>query len=520
MDRRCGVLMPVSSLPGAYGIGCFSHEAYEFVDFLKETGQTYWQILPLCQTGFGDSPYQSVSTFAGNPYFIDLNEFVEKGYISREDLNSYDFGDNPGHVDYGKMYNARYAALRKAYENSPFALNLQGAWKDSSNDKERNDFEAFINDNTDWLYDYALYSVIKADENMCSLMDWDDALRLREKKSIDEAASVHRDDMRYQYFIQYFFSRQWQALKAYANENGILIIGDVPIYVAMDSADLWSHPELFELDKDKRPLKVAGCPPDAFSKDGQLWGNPVYRWEVHKKDGYSWWIKRMEHAFKLYDIVRIDHFRGFESFWSVDADAKTAAKGEWVKGPGLDLFDTLKKKLGDMPVIAEDLGFLTPEVLKMVKDSGYPGMRIVEFAFDKSNDNLYLPHMIPNNAVAYTGTHDNQTLTGWYLTLDDETRDFVHEYMEIPAWTELVDINFRIISSLMKCAADTVIIPMQDYFALDDSARLNEPSTLGENNWCWRMSGIPQDEEFIRRMYRTAWIYDRVPSRRHQSQFD
>ena len=505
--------MPVSALPGAYGIGCFSKEAYGFVDFLKRTGQSYWQILPHCQTGFGASPYQSISTFAGNPFFVDLNEFLNAGYISKEDLDLFDFGTDPSHIDYDKMDKNRYAALRKAYENSPFALKPSDKWNAPEYDDERKAFDSFIDKNSFWLRDYALFSAIRESLGMISLQKWDEKLRLRDKKSLEAASKEFAGQIRFWYFVQYFFTKQWSALKSYANENGVRIIGDVPIYVALDSADVWANPKLFELDKAGHPTVVAGCPPDAFSEDGQLWGNPVYDWAEHKKNGYEWWIARMAHAFSMYDVVRLDHFRGFESFYTIKAGAENAKVGEWVKGPGLSLFDALKEKLGDRPVIAEDLGFLTPEVLEMVAQSGYPGMKIVEFAFDKSNNNLYLPHMIPKNSVAYTGTHDNQTLTGWYLSLDDPTRDFVHDYMEIPAWDELININFRIIRSLMKSAADTVIVPLQDYLALDDSARINIPSTLGGNNWCWRIDHIPGDESLLDRIYRTAWLYDRLSDR-------
>ncbi len=467
--RRSGILMPISSLPGKYGIGTFSKEAYAFVDFLQQAGQRLWQILPLGPTGYGDSPYQSFSTFAGNPYFIDLEALIEEGLLTAEECEALDWGGDEEYVDYGKIYVSKFQALRLAFSRV-----------DLEHDKE---FFAFIARNYDWVIDYALFMAIKnAHEGMC-FNEWEEEIFLRKEAALEACRKEYAEDILFYEFLQYVFDKQWKALKEYANEAGIKIVGDLPIYVSSDSADLWANPELFQLDDKNMPVAVAGCPPDAFSETGQLWGNPLYDWDYHKETGYAWWIRRIEHSFELYDVVRIDHFRGFESYYSIPAGSKNAQKGKWEKGPDTDLFDAMEKALGKKEVIAEDLGLLTPAVVKMVKTTGYPGMKVFQFAFYEDSDSEYLPQNHVENCVIYTGTHDNQTLLSWYLDLTKEDRDFLEEYTGITSWKNVCPV---MIKYAMMSVAETCIIPMQDYLELDDSARMNEPGTTADN-WRWRM---------------------------------
>lgn len=507
MKRRCGVLLPVASLPGRYGIGCFSRDAYDFMDFLQEAGQTYWQILPLGQTGYGDSPYQSFSTFAGNPYFIDLQEFIDRGYITAEEADECDFGDDPRYVDYEKIYFQRYPLLWKAYENSPFALYVKDKWKDSRFDADRAGFEAFILRAADWLPDYALYCAIKKYFKGKSFIEWDDDIRLRRPAVLEEYRQRLADSIRFYEFQQYFFDLQWHKLKKYANDRGIRIIGDIPIYVAFDSADTWSHPELFQLDERGYPTDVAGVPPDAFSATGQLWGNPLYRWDYNKETGYAWWISRLRQCFSLYDVVRIDHFRGFDEYYAVPFGESTAMNGEWRPGPGMDLFDAMKKALGKRDVIAEDLGLLTDSVIRMVKKSGFPGMKVLEFAFDGKSSNAYLPHNYVRNCIAYTGTHDNQTLRGWYDGLGRKGKKIVRRYSGTSARAK--NPEKQLIRMLFMSVADTVIVPIQDYLGLGDEARINTPSTLG-GNWQWRLLPGELTGELGGKMREMAEVYGRV----------
>ncbi|MCR4842075.1 MAG: 4-alpha-glucanotransferase [Eubacterium sp.] len=505
-DRKCGILTPVSALPGPYGIGCFGEEAYRFVDFLSDTKQSYWQILPLGQTGFGDSPYQSVSTYAGNPYFIDLRELAHLGYIGWDDLNGTFFGEDEGLIDYGALYGARYPILRRAYENSPYALHPHDWWAGGEHDNVRTEFGAFVDENSSWIWDFALFSSIKKAMDDKPYLLWEDGLRLRRGEDMERAYAQYADDVRFYCFIQFHFFRQWKRLKAYANERGIMIIGDIPIYVAPDSADTWSHPGLFMLEDDGTPTMVAGVPPDAFSEDGQLWGNPLYRWSEHESTGYEWWISRLAHAFSMYDVVRIDHFRGFESFYAIPYGQETARDGEWMKGPGYPFFSAVEEALGDRPIIAEDLGYLTPEVKELLEQCGYPGMKVLEFAFGSGPENDYLPHRYPENCVAYTGTHDNETLLGWYYSLNAPERDFVRTYTGVP---DDGAPNSHMIRALFMSKADTVIVPIQDYLCLDNHARINTPSTMGGNNWRYRLPSVPCDGGLIDRISAFVRMYGR-----------
>ncbi|MBQ8816134.1 MAG: 4-alpha-glucanotransferase [Lachnospiraceae bacterium] len=491
--RRSGILMPVSSLPGPYGIGTFSKEAYDFVDFLKAAGQTLWQILPLGPTGYGDSPYQAFSTFAGNPYFIDLEALIEEGLLTKEECDALDWGGSVEYVDYANLYRSKFKALRLAFSREKL--------------EENEGFLAFIAQNYDWVLDYALFMAIKNAHNGACWTTWEEELLLRKESALEKYRAECMEDILFYEYTQYLFDKQWNALKAYANEAGIKIVGDVPIYVALDSTDIWANPELFQLDEKHMPLAVAGCPPDAFSETGQLWGNPLYRWEYHRETGYAWWIKRMKHSFALYDIVRIDHFRGFESYYSIPADADTAIKGVWEKGPGLELFKTIEAALGSQEVIAEDLGVLTPAVNKMLKDSGYPGMKVFQFGFYQDSDSAYLPHNQIENCVIYTGTHDNQTTLGWYQDLSAEDRAFLEEYAGITSWRNVCS---KMIKQAMMSVSDTCMIPMQDYLELDDRARINEPGSLGDN-WKWRMNPevTSQYETLAERIHKLVKMFGR-----------
>ena len=506
MKRTCGILLPVTSLPSKYGIGCFSTEAYRFVDFLEEAGQSWWQILPLGQTGYGDSPYQSFSTFAGNPYLIDLEQLIGAGYLSREEVDQYDFGGSPSYVDYDRIYQVRYLLLHRAYGNSPFALHPQGEWNSASFNRDRYDFETYITKNREWLEDYALYSALKGRFENAAWMEWDEEIRLRRPEAVKKWRAELADDTRFFCFLQYMFFRQWKAVKDYANNRGIRIIGDLPIYVALDSSDTWSHPEMFKLDQEGRPSVVAGCPPDAFSATGQLWGNPIYDWEKHRKEKFAWWKSRMDHAFFLYDAVRIDHFRGFESYYEIPAEEDTAMNGTWVKGPGMELFRELAGTIGSRQVIAEDLGFLTPEVHELLAETGYPGMKVLQFAFDAMSDSEYQPHNFGKNCVVYTGTHDNDTTRGWFDNTKAEIRDYAFRYLGVTRREEAVAAMIR---AAMMSVADICIIPMQDYLGLGSEARINTPSTLG-NNWKWRAMPNVFTKRLARQLKDQARLYARL----------
>ena len=495
MKRASGILLPVSSLPSRYGIGCFSKEAREWIDLLKRTGQSYWQVLPLSPTGYGDSPYQGFSSFAGNPYFIDLEALVAEGLLTREECESADFGNDPARVDYGKLYENRLSLLRLAYERSGIGTDP--------------DFIGFVRENADWLDDYALFMAVKKRFGGAPFFEWAEDIRKRWGYSLDYYRRECYFEIEFYKYTQYLFWKQWKALKQYANANGIRIIGDVPIYVALDSADAWASPELFDFGADGMPASVAGCPPDAFSADGQLWGNPLYRWEYHRQTGFDWWCRRLAHCFKLYDVVRIDHFRGFDAYYSIPYGDRTARGGHWEKGPGMELFRALNDRLGKKEIIAEDLGFLTPSVRKLLADSGYPGMKVIEFAFDPREESDYLPHTYDRNCAVYTGTHDNETLVQWYRGLDAESRAFAEEYMNNVSTPE-AERYWDFIRLAMMSTADTCVIPAQDYLGLGEEARLNHPSTLGKN-WTWRMLPDMFDAALEEKIYRLTRISARLP---------
>ena len=485
--------MPVFSLPSKYGIGCFSKEAYKFVDKLKKAGQSYWQILPLGPTGYGDSPYQSFSTFAGNPYYIDLKTLIKDGLLTKKECKAYDFGEKEDEIDYEKIYRARFKVLKKAYDRF----------------EKGKDYNDFVNENSYWLEDYALYMAIKDRNNGVSWKEWEAPLRDREESALAQAREELAEEIDFYRFQQYEFDKQWKKLHAYANAQGVKIIGDIPIYVAFDSADTWASPELFQFDENNNPTGVAGCPPDAFSATGQLCGNPLYNWEYHKETGYAWWIQRIAYCLKLYDVVRIDHFRGFDEYYAIPYGEETAVNGKWMPGPVMDLFRAIEAKLGRPEIIAEDLGFLTPSVLKLLKDSGFPGMKVLQFAFDARESSNYLPHTYPTNCVVYTGTHDNDTTRGWYHEVGKDARDFAKEYMCKPRLDEDT-LTGDFIAMAMSSVADLCVIPMQDYLNLGSSARINIPSTLG-GNWVWRMKKKQFSDSVVDEIARVTKLYGRMP---------
>ncbi len=492
MKRASGILLPVFSIPSEYGIGAFSKEAYQFVDFLKAAGQTYWQVLPLGATGYGNSPYQSFSTFAGNSYFIDLEQLVSEGYLTEEECCQYDFGKDRTAVDYEKIYLSRFKILRTAFEKSRI--------------EEKDDFREFVKKNNDWLEDYVLYMAVKDSMGGEKWSDWQEDLKCRKIEALEGYREKLKEDVLFYKFQQYLFTVQWKKLKRYANEKGIRIIGDIPIYVAYDSADTWANQELFQLDGGGQPVNVAGCPPDAFCATGQLWGNPLYRWEYHRETGYEWWIKRLAYCYELYDVVRIDHFRGFDEYYSIPYGDVTAANGRWEKGPGYDLFKAVKKQLGNREVIAEDLGYLTPSVMSLLKKTGYPGMKILQFAFDSREEGDYLPHNYTANSVVYTGTHDNDTFLGFYGQIKRGERAFLRKYLNMK---KNHDMGWEFIRAALASVSDTAVIPMQDYLGLGSEARINTPSTLG-NNWEWRMTREQMEKGLADKIHQLCRLYGRV----------
>lgn len=473
--RTAGILLPITSLPSKYGIGCFSQAAYDFVDKLSQSEQSYWQILPIGSTGYGDSPYQSFSTFAGNPYMISLEELIETGLLKEEECENVCFGNSESFIDYKLMYENRYSLLKKSFERS--------------NINKNNEFQEFVEKNSWWLDDYALFMAVKDKFDGKPWTEWEEGIRLRKPNSLDFYNSELHNNIEFQKYMQFVFYTQWNKLKKYANSKNIRIIGDIPIYVAMDSADVWSNPRLFQLDKNNSPIAVAGCPPDGFSKDGQLWGNPLYNWDVHKKTEYEWWLNRLRYCFNIFDVVRIDHFRGFDEYYSIPYGDKNAINGHWEKGPGMDLFNKVKEKLGKRNVIAEDLGYMTNSVRQLVANTGFPNMKVLEFAFDERDTgcrNDYLPHNYSSNCVAYTGTHDNQTITSWFYTITKDEQKIARDYL-CDYHTPKEQLNLSFISLIMRSAAGICIIPLQDYLGLTDEARINTPSTIG-NNWRWRVT--------------------------------
>ena len=476
--RSSGVLMHITSLPGQFGIGTFGKSAYEFVDFLEETKQTYWQILPLTTTSYGDSPYQSFSAVAGNLNLIDFSLLKEDGLLEESDYVKVNFGENPEKVDYALLFEARRPILEKAVANT------------SKNSEVLAEIEKFEAENSSWLADYAEYMAIKESFGYKSFIHWDEDIKKGEETAREKYRTELQDSIRYYTVTQYFFFKQWLALKEYANEKGIKIIGDMPIYVSADSVEMWTMPELFKVDANNEPLYVAGCPADDFSPTGQLWGNPIYDWEKHKEQGFSWWIYRVQESFKIYDVLRIDHFKGFSDFWQIDKDAENAVNGTWEAGPGIELFQKIKEQLGDLPIVAENLGFIDAKAEKLLDDSGYPGMKILQFAFP-GEDNLDRPHHYTQNSVAYTGTHDNDVVNGWYEKLSESEKELVSEYLNRRDDETITEAMIR---GIYSSVSDYAIVTMQDLLDKDATSRMNVPSTVG-GNWEWRMLAEDLTEE-------------------------
>ena len=493
--RRSGILMHLSSLPSPYGIGTMGKTAREFIDFLAAAGQSCWQLLPVCPTSYGDSPYQSFSTYAGNPYFIDLDELTASGLLLREDYETTDWGENPAAVRYDLLYRNRYPVLRKAAEH--FRRNLPEA------------FETFCKENAYWLEDYALFMALKEAFGGAPWLEWEEGLKNREPEALVAARKQYAEEISFQKTLQYLFFSQWRALRRYANARGISIIGDLPIYVSLDAVDVWASPQLFQLEETRYPKEVAGCPPDGFSDIGQLWGNPLFDWEYMAKDQYAWWVRRIHYLCGVYDILRIDHFRGFDSYYAIPYGDHDARNGHWRKGPGMELFRALEQAVGKQNIIAEDLGFLTDSVRRLLEESGFPGMKVLEFAFDRrdANGGAYLPHMYPRNCVAYTGTHDNETIMGWVSTADPEDVAHAKEYLGLH---EEEGYNWGMMRALWASAADLAVVPFQDLLGLGSESRMNTPSTVGKN-WRWRTLSGTFGPELAEKVRHKMELYGRLP---------
>ena len=489
--RESGILMHISSLPGPYGIGSMGKNAFEFVDFLEKAGQKVWQILPLSPTGYGDSPYQSCSAFAGNHYLIDLDTLIEEGLLEKAEAGSFFWGKSEEKVDFGALYESRSKVLRLAY--SRFVPDEK--------------YNKFVSENEKWLSEYALFAAIKDSFGGKPWTEWPKELRLRDEKALSEKREELSEDISFRFFLQYEFYSQWEKLRSYANKKGIKVVGDIPIYVPLDSADVWAEPEQFLLNEDLSPKCVAGCPPDSFSADGQLWGNPIYDWEKMKKSGFAWWIKRLGAARHLYDIIRIDHFRGFESYWSIPAGDKTAMNGHWEKGPGMDFMNAIKTALPEIDFIAEDLGYVTPEVRKLQEDSGYPGMKVMQFAFDSREAGNYLPHTYPENSVVYSGTHDNPTLVQWLSEVAESDLEEGKAYLGL---SEEEGIVKGIIRGCMASVSRLCVISMQDYLELGKEARMNLPGTLSDKNWTWRAKPGFASEELGEYILKITKRFERI----------
>lgn len=494
-ERSSGILLHPGSLPGKYGIGTLGHEAMKFIDFLKKSNQKLWQIFPLGPTGYGDSPYQSFSSFAGNPYLIDFDTLISYGLLQNEDFDNTFWGENPEYIDYGAIYNQKFPLLKKAFNN----------FKSGDFTELKNEFHKFKEENSSWLEDYSMFISLKNRFNGLQWGQWPEDIKLRNIEAINKYREELYDEIEFQKFIQYLFFKQWFEIKKYANENGIKIIGDIPIFVAADSADTWANPEIFLFDHNLNPVKVAGVPPDYFSETGQLWGNPLYNWDKLAETNYKWWIERVRANLSICDIIRIDHFRGFESYWAVPFGDDTAQNGEWQKGPGISLFSAIKNQLGELPIIAEDLGFMTPEVINLREETGFPGMKILGFAFDSGEENDYLPHTYVKNCVVYTGTHDNDTLAGWFDKANENDRNFAKEYLNI---SDNSQMNWGMIKGAWRSVADMAIAPIQDFLGLGSEARINTPG-IASGNWQWRLEENMLTDELAEKIAKITKMYGR-----------
>ena len=492
MERAAGILLSVSSLPSPYGIGTLGRAAYDFIDFLAEAGQKYWQMLPVGPISYGDSPYQSFSAFAGNPYYIDLDLLVADGLLTRAEAEAPDWGDDPRRVDYGAVYASRFALLEKAFDRG---------W-----DRDREPVARFLVKNRAWLGDYALFMALKRHFNMAAWTEWpDEDIRLRKPDAVSAWAGRLDRDVRFFIYLQYLFQKHWDALKAYAAKKGVATIGDLPIYVAMDSADVWANPQKFLLDSQNIPTVVSGVPPDAFTADGQLWGNPIYNWKKMAADGFIWWEARMRSTLERFDVARLDHFRGLESYWAVPYGDPTAATGRWEPGPGAAFIRMLHEKFPDSYIIAEDLGFITPEVRALLEMSGFPGMKVLEFAFDHREPSDNLPHRCPLNSVCYTGTHDNSTLVGWLADTDPKDLAVAKAYLGL---NREEGFDWGILRGGMGTASRLFIAQMQDYLGLDDQARMNRPG-IPAGNWQWRMLPGEASAPLARKIKNLTMLFER-----------
>lgn len=487
--RSGGILLPIFSLPGPYGIGTMGAEARRFVDFLQSAGQRYWQILPICPTSYGDSPYSSFSTFAGNPYFIDLDQLHMDGLLEKAEYEHLDWGE--GEVHYDSLYASRFPVLRLAFQR--FVQDPP------------TDFADFCRDNP-WVEDYALFMTLKDANGGKSWQEWPKEQCRRETKTLEQVRLAHNEDIAFWKCVQYLFYRQWFELKRYANDRGVSIIGDLPIYVALDSADVWANPGQFQLDRSLRPIEVAGCPPDGFSEDGQLWGNPLYDWDKMRREDYRWWMDRVEHQCGIYDVLRIDHFRGFEAYYAIPYGAETARNGRWRTGPGMNFFRAVEKRVGKQPIIAEDLGFLTDGVRELLRDSGFPGMKVLEFAFDSRENSDYLPHNYDKHCVVYTGTHDNDTVMGWMASAGREDVEFAKDYLRL---TPEEGYHWGMMRGAWSSVANLAVVQMQDVLGLGSEGRVNTPSTVGRN-WRWRMQKGAATRELAQKLRRQMEIYRRL----------
>ncbi|WP_314393885.1 4-alpha-glucanotransferase [Leptotrichia shahii] len=494
-ERSSGILLHPTSLPGKYGIGSLGKEAYKFVDFLKKSNQKLWQIFPLGPTGYGDSPYQCFSSFAGNPYLIDFDLLIEQNLLTEEDLKDVNFGGNEEYIDYGAIYNQKYPLLRKAYEN----------FKANGNKELKEKLETFKTENSSWLDDYSLYISLKNHFNGLPWNEWEDDIRTRKEAAINKYKAELANEIEYHNFIQFLFFTQWNNVKKYANDNGIKIIGDIPIFVAVDSSDAWANPEIFLFDPELKPVKVAGVPPDYFSATGQLWGNPLYDWDKLKELNYKWWVDRVKANLSTCDIIRIDHFRGFDEYWAVPYGDKTAENGTWCPGPRTDLFNTIKNELGELPIIAEDLGTMTQGVIDLREATGFPGMKILGFAFDSKEENDYLPHTYTKNCVVYTGTHDNDTLIGWFTKANEDDKQFARNYLNSRSDNE---IHWDAIRGAWSSVANMAIAPIQDFLGLGSEARINTPG-LASGNWQWRLKDGVLTDELAERIAKLTKVYSR-----------
>lgn len=485
--RRSGVLLHISSLPSPYGVGSFGQAAYDFIDKLYQAEQTYWQILPLGPTSYGDSPYQTFSALANNPYFIDLDRLVSEGLLNQSEIQATFY--SPRYVEYKELYEERFIVLKKAFHR----FNI--------NDYR---FQQFVFDQRRWLFDYALFMAIKVHHHGASWETWSEDLRLRKPETLAYYQEALKEDIQFYEFLQFKAFEQYHALKLYANHKGIKLVGDMPIYVSYDSADVWANPDYFYLDQKRMPIEVAGVPPDNFSKDGQLWGNPLYNWDRLRADDYAWWVERVAAAQQQFDMIRIDHFIGFQNFFAIPFGHKTAVLGMWKKGPGIDLFNVIKRQLGEVNIIAEDLGVITDDVRNLLKSTGFPGMKLLQFAFDSREESDYIPHLYERNTIAYTGTHDNETSAQWFEKLPKVDKDYCLNYINHTCGNPVDSL----IKATLSCVADTAIIPMQDWLSLGAEARMNIPSTTGRN-WKWRMLDTECDENLIKKMKSFTLLYGR-----------